>query len=468
MLERAGPDAAKPDNLEPQYGLKEDGLYFLSPEQAQAILEMRLNRLTGLEQEKLLEEYREIIDNIADLMEILMLPERLMGLIKDELIQIRDEYGDERRSEIVESQEDLTMEDLITPQEMVVTLSNGGYAKTQPLSDYQAQRRGGRGRSASAVKEEDFIEKLLVTNSHDTLLCFSDRGKVYWLRTFQIPIASRAARGRPVVNILPLGEGERITAMLPIEGYGEDQFILMATANGTVKKTPLMDFARPRSSGLIAIELEDDNTLIGASVTDGASDVMLFSSGGRAIRFKEQDVRAMGRSARGVRGIKLRASEAVISLIIPNAAGTLLLASEKGYGKRTPVEEFSVIGRGGQGVISMKLSERNGSLVGVAQVGSGFEVLLISDQGTMVRTRVDEVSILGRNTQGVRLINLSEGESLVGLASFDEPELDELEGDAEEGAEDGATVASDAAVISAASDSAAQSASDVLEDPESD
>ena len=468
MLERAGPDAAKPDNLEPQYGLKEDGLYFLSPEQAQAILEMRLNRLTGLEQEKLLEEYREIIDNIADLMEILMLPERLMGLIKDELIQIRDEYGDERRSEIVESQEDLTMEDLITPQEMVVTLSNGGYAKTQPLSDYQAQRRGGRGRSASAVKEEDFIEKLLVTNSHDTLLCFSDRGKVYWLRTFQIPIASRAARGRPVVNILPLGEGERITAMLPIEGYGEDQFIFMATDNGTVKKTPLMDFARPRSSGLIAIELEDDNTLIGASVTDGASDVMLFSSGGRAIRFKEQDVRAMGRSARGVRGIKLRASEAVISLIIPNAAGTLLLASEKGYGKRTPVEEFSVIGRGGQGVISMKLSERNGSLVGVAQVGSGFEVLLISDQGTMVRTRVDEVSTLGRNTQGVRLINLSEGESLVGLASFDEPELDELEGDAEEGAEDGATVASDAAVISAASDSAAQSASDVLEDPESD
>ena len=468
MLERAGPDAAKPDNLEQQYGLKEDGLYFLSPEQAQAILEMRLNRLTGLEQEKLLEEYREIIDNIADLMEILTLPERLMGLIKDELIQIRDEYGDERRSEIVESQEDLTMEDLITPQEMVVTLSNGGYAKTQPLSDYQAQRRGGRGRSASAVKEEDFIEKLLVTNSHDTLLCFSDRGKVYWLRTFQIPIASRAARGRPVINILPLGEGERITAMLPIEGYGEDQFIFMATANGTVKKTPLMDFARPRSSGLIAIELEDDNTLIGASVTDGTSDVMLFSSGGRAIRFKEQDVRAMGRSARGVRGIKLRASEAVISLIIPNAEGTLLLASEKGYGKRTPIEEFSVIGRGGQGVISMKLSERNGSLVGVAQVGSGFEVLLISDQGTMVRTRVDEVSTLGRNTQGVRLINLSEGESLVGLASFDEPELDELKDDGEEGAEDASAVASDALELTAAPDTASQSAPDVQEGPDSD
>lgn len=389
-----------------------------------------------------------------------MLPERLMTLIKDELIQIRDEYGDERRSEIVESQEDLNMEDLITPQDMVVTLSNGGYAKTQPLSDYQAQRRGGRGRSASAVKEEDFIEKLLVTNSHDTLLCFSDRGKVYWLRTFQIPIASRAARGRPIINILPLTEGERITAILPIEGYNEDQFILMATANGTVKKTPLMDFARPRSSGLIAIELEDDNTLISASVTDGASDVMLFSSGGRAIRFKEQDVRAMGRSARGVRGIKLRASEQVIALIIPNAEGVLLLASEKGYGKRTPVEEFSVIGRGGQGVISMKLSERNGDLVGVAEVGSGFEVLLISDQGTMVRTRVDEVSTLGRNTQGVRLINLSEGESLVGLASFEEPELDELDSDFEDDSENESAAASESAVQS--------TPDDVLGDPGND
>ena len=299
-----------------------------------------------------------------------------------------------------------------------------------------------------------------MTNSHDTLLCFSDRGKVYWLRTFQIPIASRAARGRPIINILPLTEGERITAILPIEGYNEDQFILMATANGTVKKTPLMDFARPRSSGLIAIELEDDNTLIGASVTDGASDVMLFSSGGRAIRFKEQDVRAMGRSARGVRGIKLRASEQVIALIIPNAEGVLLLASEKGYGKRTPVEEFSVIGRGGQGVISMKLSERNGDLVGVAEVGSGFEVLLISDQGTMVRTRVDEVSTLGRNTQGVRLINLSEGESLVGLASFEEPELDELDSDFEDDSENESAAASESAVQS--------TPDDVLGDPGND
>jgi len=431
MLERAGPDAAKPDDLDSQYGLKDSGEYFLSPEQAQAILEMRLNRLTGLEQEKLLEEYREIIDTIADLLEILNVPERLLAMIKDELEQIRDEYGDERRSEIVESQEDLTMEDLITPQEMVVTLSNGGYAKTQPLSDYQAQRRGGRGRSASAVKEEDFIEKLLVTNSHDTLLCFSNLGKVYWLRTFQIPIASRAARGRPIVNILPLVEKERITAMLPIHGYDPEQFIMMATANGTVKKTSLTDFSRPRSSGLIAIELEDGNTLVGASVTSGDSDVMLFSSGGRAIRFQEKNVRAMGRGARGVRGIKLRDAERVIALIVPEADGTLLLASENGYGKRTPVDQFSVIGRGGQGVICMKLSDRNGALVGAAEVKDEDEVILISDQGTLVRTRVQEVSSQGRNTQGVKLINLSEDEALVGLASFNEPTLDNGEAEAD-------------------------------------
>jgi len=431
MLERAGPDAAKPDDLDSQYGLKDSGEYFLSPEQAQAILEMRLNRLTGLEQEKLLEEYREIIDTIADLLEILKVPERLLAMIKDELEQIRDEYGDERRSEIVESQEDLTMEDLITPQEMVVTLSNGGYAKTQPLSDYQAQRRGGRGRSASAVKEEDFIEKLLVTNSHDTLLCFSNLGKVYWLRTFQIPIASRAARGRPIVNILPLVEKERITAMLPIHGYDPEQFIMMATANGTVKKTSLTDFSRPRSSGLIAIELEDGNTLVGASVTSGDSDVMLFSSGGRAIRFQEKNVRAMGRGARGVRGIKLRDAERVIALIVPEADGTLLLASENGYGKRTPVDQFSVIGRGGQGVICMKLSDRNGALVGAAEVKDEDEVILISDQGTLVRTRVQEVSSQGRNTQGVKLINLSEDEALVGLASFNEPTLDNGEAEAD-------------------------------------
>lgn len=427
MLERAGPDAAKPDDLEESYGLKEDGLYYLSPDQAQAILEMRLNRLTGLEQEKLLNEYKEIIDTISGLLEVLRDESRLMEIIREELLAVRDEYGDDRMTEIVESQEDLTTEDLITPQDMVVTLSNGGYAKTQPLSDYQAQRRGGRGKSASSVKEEDFIERLLIANTHDTILCFSNMGKVFWLRVFQIPMASRTARGRPVVNILPLEEGERITAMLQVSEFVEGKFILMATSNGTVKKTPLMAFSRRRSTGLIAIELESGNTLVDASITDGSKDIMLFSSGGRAIRFKESNVRAMGRTARGVRGIKLRASEKLISLIVPNVDGMLLLASENGFGKRTQVSHFSVIGRGGQGVISIKLSDRNGALVGAVQVSDSDEVLLISDQGTMVRTRIMEVSIQGRNTQGVRLINLSADEHLVGLATVQEPEQPEQE-----------------------------------------
>ena len=427
MLERAGPDAAKPDDLEESYGLKEDGLYYLSPDQAQAILEMRLNRLTGLEQEKLLNEYKEIIDTISDLLEVLRNESRLMEIIREELLAVRDEYGDDRMTEIVESQEDLTTEDLITPQDMVVTLSNGGYAKTQPLSDYQAQRRGGRGKSASSVKEEDFIERLLIANTHDTILCFSNMGKVFWLRVFQIPMASRTARGRPVVNILPLEEGERITAMLQVSEFVEGKFILMATSNGTVKKTPLMAFSRRRSTGLIAIELESGNTLVDASITDGTKDIMLFSSGGRAIRFKESNVRAMGRTARGVRGIKLRASEKLISLIVPNVDGTLLLASENGFGKRTQVSHFSVIGRGGQGVISIKLSDRNGALVGAVQVSDSDEVLLISDQGTMVRTRIMEVSVQGRNTQGVRLINLSADEHLVGMATVQEPDQPEQE-----------------------------------------
>ena len=382
---------------------------------------MRLNRLTGLEQEKLIDEYREIIDTIAELLEILSNPTRLMEIIREELETVRDEYGDERRTEIVETQEDLTMEDLITEQDMVVTLSAGGYAKSQPLETYRAQRRGGRGRSASSVKDEDYIEQLLVASTHATILCFSNRGKVYWLRVFQIPPASRAARGRPVVNILPLEEGERITAMLPVEEYREDQFIFMATSNGTVKKTPLMDFSRPRSVGLIAIELEEDNKLVGVSITDGGCDIMLFESGGKAIRFKESDVRAMGRTARGVRGIKLRTKEEVISLIVPDGESQLLVASENGYGKRSVLEDFSVIGRGGQGVIAMKTSDRNGRVVGAIQVTETEEVLMISDQGTLVRTRVDEVSVQGRNTQGVRLINLSEDEHLVGLASASEP-----------------------------------------------
>lgn len=422
MLEKAGPQAARPDDLGDRYGLQDNGDYLLSQEQAQAILEMRLNRLTGLEQERLLDEYREIIDTIAELLEILSNPERLMQIIREELVEIRDEYGDDRRTDIVETQEDLTMEDLITEQDMVVTLSHGGYAKTQPLDTYRAQRRGGRGKTASTVKDEDYIEHLMVASTHDTILCFSNRGKVYWLKVFQIPPAGRTARGRPVVNILPLDDDEKITAMLPVHEYRDDEFIFMATSNGTVKKTPLMDFARQRSTGLIAIELEEGNTLVGAAVTNGTRDVMLFGSGGKVIRFKESDVRAMGRTARGVRGIKLKSHEVVISLIIPDPDARLLIASRNGYGKRSRVEDYSVIGRGGQGMIGMKLSERNGDVVGAVQVFGGDEVILISDQGTLVRIPADEVSEQGRNTQGVRLINLANDEHLVGMAPVDEPD----------------------------------------------
>ncbi len=434
MLERAGPDAARPDELDARYGLKENGDYFLSPDQAQSILEMRLNRLTGLEQQRLLSEYEEIVSTISELLIILAQPERLMEIIREELTEIREEYGDERRTEIIGTQEDLTTEDLITEQDMVVTLSNSGYAKTQPITDYQAQRRGGRGRSASAVKDEDFIEHLMVASTHDTILCFTNKGKVYWLRVFEIPVASRAARGRPLVNILPLGPDERITTMLPVREYRDDQFIFMATANGTVKKTPLMEFARRRSSGLIAIELDEDNTLVGASITQGDSDVMLFTSGGKAIRFNEANVRAMGRTARGVRGVKLRQEQTLIALIIPQPDAELLIASENGYGKRSSLEDYSVIGRGGQGVICMKVSERNGPVVGVIQIYNSDEVILISDQGTLVRIRGEEVSTQGRNTQGVRLINLASDESLVGLARVEEADLvdgaDEADSDA--------------------------------------
>ena len=439
MLERAGPDAARPDELDARYGLKENGDYFLSPEQAQSILEMRLNRLTGLEQQRLLSEYEEIVSTISELLIILAQPERLMEIIREELTEIREEYGDERRTEIIGTQEDLTTEDLITEQDMVVTLSNSGYAKTQPITDYQAQRRGGRGRSASAVKDEDFIEHLMVASTHDTILCFTNKGKVYWLRVFEIPVASRAARGRPLVNILPLGADERITTMLPVREYRDDQFIFMATANGTVKKTPLMEFARRRSSGLIAIELDEDNTLVGASITQGDSDVMLFTSGGKAIRFNESNVRAMGRTARGVRGVKLRQEQTLIALIIPQPDAELLIASENGYGKRSNLEDYSVIGRGGQGVICMKVSERNGPVVGVIQIYSGDEVILISDQGTLVRIRGEEVSTQGRNTQGVRLINLASDENLVGLARVEEADL--ADADLAEGTDEADSVA---------------------------
>ena len=425
MLERAGPDAVQPDGLDEHYGLQDEGTYNLTEDQAQAILDMRLNSLTSMQQHRLLEEYAEIIDTIAELISILENTDRLMQIVREELIAVRDAYGDERLTEIVESQEDLTMEDLIQEQDMVVTLSNGGYAKTQPLDTYRAQGRGGRGKMASTVKDEDYIERLMVANTHDTILCFTNRGKVFWLRVFQIPPAGRAARGRPLINILPLDDEERITAMLPLEEYRDDQFIFMATSNGTVKKTSLMDFSRQRSTGLIAIELEEGNTLIGAAITDGGRDVMLFGSHGKVIRFKESDVRAMGRTARGVRGIKLPTDQEVISLMIPEENGKILIACQNGYGKCTNFEDFSVIGRGGQGMIGMKMSERNGDVVGAIQVFGGDEAILISDQGTLVRIRTEEVSQQGRNTQGVRLINLSDGEYLVGLAQVQEPTSEE-------------------------------------------
>ncbi|MBU1281912.1 MAG: DNA gyrase subunit A [Gammaproteobacteria bacterium] len=467
MVERAGADACRPDDLDPQYGLR-DGKYFLSPEQAQAILELRLHRLTGLEHEKLLAEYQEILTQIGELIRILTSATRLMEVIREELEAVKAEFGDKRRTEILDNRLDLSLADLITEEERVVTISHTGYAKSQPLTAYQAQRRGGKGKSATGIKDEDYIEHLLVANSHATLLLFSSKGKVYWLKTYEIPEASRAARGRPLVNLLPLGEGERITAMLQVdlealrqqapEGDEQDDiegvvveaeevedlaegdeaddetpdeptgaYIFMATAKGTVKKTPLVQFSRPRSSGLIALKLDEDDTLISAAITNGACEVMMFSDGGKVIRFKESKVRTMGRTARGVRGMRLPEGQEIISMLIPEAEAQILTASERGYGKRTAMAEFPRRGRGGQGVIAMVSNERNGKLVGAVQVLEGEEIMLISDQGTLVRTRVSEVSSLGRNTQGVTLIKLAKDETLVGLERVQEPSAEDDE-----------------------------------------
>jgi DNA gyrase subunit A len=437
MLERAGSDACRPDELEPQYGMH-DGKYHLSPVQAQAILELRLHRLTGLEHEKLLNEYQERLSEIADFLDILTDSERLKLVIREELEEIVTEFGDERRTVISASQHDLTVEDLITEEDRVVTISHGGYAKTQPLSDYQAQRRGGVGKAALAVKDEDFVEHLLIASTHATILCFSNLGKVYWLKVYLIPLAGRNSRGRPMVNLLPLEAGERVTSILPVEGYAEGHYIFMATANGTVKKTPLTDFARRRSVGLRALHLDDDDVLVGTAITQGDCDVMLFSSEGKAVRFKETDVRSMGRTARGIRGIRLGEGYTMISLIIPQPDGMVLSVSENGYGKRTQIEGFPTKGRGGKGLIAMSTSDRNGKMVGAVQVFDGDELMLISNQGTLVRTRSDEVSILGRNTQGVRVIRTKDGESLVGVQRIDEPDADLILENSEDEIEDGA------------------------------
>ena len=426
LLARAGSDACRPEGLDAAFGFR-DGLYYLSDDQAQAILDLRLQRLTALEQDKLLEDYQGILDEIADLQDILASQARLLTVIREELAAIRETYGDERRTEILHSHEDLSMEDLINEEDLVVTISNEGYAKTQPLGTYQSQRRGGRGKAALSVKDEDFVSHLLVASSHDTLLCFSNLGKVYWLKVYQIPQASRGAKGRPLVNMLPLASDERVTAILPIRDYPEDRFVFMATANGTVKKTPLEQFSRPRTAGLIALELEEGNTLVGAALTDGHCDVLLLASSGKAARFAESDVRTMGRGARGVRGIRLSGKHRVIALIIPEQDGFVLTASETGYGKRTAVPDFPRKGRGSQGVIAMQASPRNGDLIGAIQVHAGNEIMLISNLGTLVRTKADEVSLLSRNTQGVKLIDLRGEEKLIGVQRI--VETDEASGE---------------------------------------
>jgi DNA gyrase subunit A len=416
LLARAGEISTRPQGLAAEFGITGAGgiSYKLSEIQAQAILDMRLHRLTGLEQDKIVAEYQELLATIVDLTDILARPERLMQVIREELIAIREQYGDARRTEINRDHLDLSTEDLIEPQDVVVTLSHAGYAKSQPVTEYQVQRRGGRGKAATSVKDEDFVEKLFVAHTHDTILCFSNRGKVYWKRVFELPQAGRGSRGKPMVNLLPLEEGERINAVLPIKQFDDDHFVFMATSQGTVKKTPLSAFSRPRASGIIALGLDTDDRLVGVALTDGRREIILSSSGGKSIRFNEEEVRPMGREATGVRGIKLGVGQELISLIVVGD-GLVLTASANGYGKLTPLEDFPQHGRGGQGVIALQTTERNGEMVAALQVNSEHELMMISSTGTLVRTPVGEISIVGRNTQGVRLIRLGEGERLTGV-----------------------------------------------------
>ena len=423
MLERAGDTDTRPDGLDAGSGLI-DGKYRLSAVQAQAILDLRLHRLTGLEQEKIIKEYKEILGSIKELSDILADPDLLLDVIRNELADVRDAFGDERRTEIVQDHSDLSVEDLIPQEDVVVTLSHGGYAKAQPIDVYQAQKRGGRGRSATKVKDEDFIDNLFVANTHDTILCFSSRGKMYWLKVYQVPQASRGSRGKPIVNLLPLEADERINAVLPIKEYAEGHFVFMSTSAGTVKKTPLSQFSRPRASGIIAIDLRDDDKLVNVAITDGNAEILLVASHGKAIRFAESDVRPMGRGAAGVRGIKLPDGHEVIGLSIMSD-GLILTATENGYGKRTPVDDFPVQGRGGQGVIAIQTTDRNGKTVGAIPVGEDDEIMLISSNGTLVRTGVSDISVMGRNTQGVRLIRVEKDQRLVGLARIESIEDEE-------------------------------------------
>ncbi len=417
LLEGSDPERTRPESLSVEFGAHDD-VYKLSEAQAQAILDLRLHRLTGLEQEKIVKEYKLLLESIDDLLDILGSDVRLMNVIREELEEIRELYADERRTEIIQDHLNLSAEDLITEEDMVVTMSHEGYVKSQPLGDYQAQRRGGRGKSATKTKEEDFVEKLIIANTHDTILCFSSLGKVYWLKVFHLPVAGRGSRGKPFVNLLSLDKGEKINAMLTIRDYADDKFIFMATAAGTVKKTPLKEFERQRANGKIAIDLRENDELVGVDVTDGQQNVLLFSSAGKANCFNETDVRSMGRTAMGVRGIRLREGQKVISLIIASE-GTVLNITENGYGKRTKLEEFTQHKRGGQGMISIQTSERNGAVVGALLVSETDEIMLITSGGVLVRTRVSEISIVGRNTQGVRVIRLDKGEKVVGVDRVD-------------------------------------------------
>ena len=441
MLSEAGNDAARPEWLEPEYGIR-DGLYYLTAEQAKAIVDLQLYKLSGMEHDKILSEYKALLDLIAELLHILVTPARLMEVICEELIAIRDEFGDERRTEITNASHDLSLEDLITEEDVVVTLSHEGYVKYQVLSDYEAQRRGGKGKAATKMKEEDFIERLLVANTHDTILCFSDRGKLYWLKVYQLPLASRTARGRPIVNILPLESDERITAILPVREYADDKYIVMATASGTVKKTRLDAYSNQRANGIIALNLRDDDTLIGVDITDGNNDIMLFSDAGKVVRFNEKvrdsetgeikldpetgeqrwALKPIGRTGTGVRGMKLDGEQKVVSLIVPKNDGPILTITENGFGKRTDLAEYPAKSRATKGVVSIKVSERNGKVVGAVQVEELDEIMLITDNGTLVRTRVNEVSVIGRNTQGVRLIRTADDEHVVALQRIDEIE----------------------------------------------
>ena len=430
MLEKTSPDLSKPDGLDKEFGLNDKG-YKLSDLQAQEILQLRLQRLTGLEQEKIVKEYKEVMDDIVDLLDILSNTERVTKIISDDLKDMKSEYGDKRRSEIIENAEDLSIEDLITPQEMVVTLSNSGYIKAQVLDDYRAQKRGGRGKQAMTTKDDDFIEQMFVANSHDNILCFSSRGQVYWLKVYEVPQGSRVSKGKPIINLFPIMPGEKINAILAVKDFVEDQYIFMATSKGTVKKTPLSDFSNPRKSGIIAIKLDNGDFLIGASVTNGSNDIVLVSNGGKAVWFDETAVRSMGRNARGVRGMKLPDNQQVLSLLVAfSESESVLVATENGYGKRTQLSEFRRSSRGTQGVKAIQVSDRNGILVAARLVGDHDEIMLITTGGVLIRTRVSEIRELGRATQGVTLINLGEDEKLSGLEKI--VETDHIDGDGQD------------------------------------